>query len=123
GTLIPDPSVDSSGDTIREPLSDEDSSQRSPRAELLALLGNVIREQDVPRKNRVFVNRNLRMDQIELIGFDMDYTLALYNQPRIEALSVKCTLEKLVEKHGYAKEILGLDYDPSFAIRGLVVDR
>src|SRR5437870_4326888 len=54
-----------------------------PRPELIALLPQVIREGDIARKNRVYVNRNLRMDQIDLIGFDMDYTLAIYNQPRI----------------------------------------
>jgi HAD superfamily 5'-nucleotidase-like hydrolase len=110
------------------PVASDDSvaapaSREALRAELLALLGNVVREQDVPRKNKVFVNRNLRMDEIDLIGFDMDYTLAIYNQPRIEALSVACTLQKLVQNRGYPDEILGLDYDPAFAIRGLVVDR
>ena len=98
-------------------------SARSPRDELLGLLGKVVRGGDVARKNRVFVNRNLRMDQIELIGFDMDYTLALYDQSRIEELSMKCTLEKLVANRGYPESILALDYDPQFAIRGLVVDR
>ena len=39
---------------------------------------------DIPRRNRVYVNRNLRLDKIEMVGFDMDYTLALYNQARIE---------------------------------------
>ena len=34
----------------------------------------------IPRADRVFVNRNLRMTGIEWIGFDMDYTLAIYNQ-------------------------------------------
>ena len=43
---------------------------------------------DVPRRNRIYVNRNLRMDKIEMIGFDMDYTLALYHQARIEQLSI-----------------------------------
>src|SRR6185295_11494033 len=47
---------------------------------------------DPPHNRRVFVNRTVRMDQIEVIGFDMDYTLALYHQPRLEALSVACTL-------------------------------
>nr|MBA2543611.1 hypothetical protein [Deltaproteobacteria bacterium] len=47
-----------------------------------ALLGESTNEIDVARKNRVFCNRNLRMDSIEMIGFDMDYTLALYHQDR-----------------------------------------
>jgi HAD superfamily 5'-nucleotidase-like hydrolase len=78
---------------------------------------------DIPRELRVFVNRNLRLDKIEMVGFDMDYTLALYNQARIEELSIRATLEKLVTTKGYPEAIRGLAYDPQLALRGLVVDR
>jgi len=78
---------------------------------------------DIPREHRVFVNRNLRLDKIEMVGFDMDYTLALYNQPRIEELSVRATLDKLVTAKGYPEAIRALAYDPQLALRGLVVDR
>ncbi|MBA3542222.1 MAG: HAD-IG family 5'-nucleotidase [Deltaproteobacteria bacterium] len=91
--------------------------------QLSALLGDSTTEIDVARKNRVFCNRNLRMDTIEMIGFDMDYTLALYHQDKLEKLSIELTLGKLIEKHGYPDEIRGLHYDPRWAIRGLVVDR
>ncbi len=88
-----------------------------------ALLGETTTEIDVARRNRVFCNRNLRMDSIEMIGFDMDYTLALYHQEKLEQLSISLTLSKLVEKHGYPEEINDLHYDPRWAIRGLMVDR
>ncbi len=91
--------------------------------QLHALLGETTTEIDVPRKNRVFCNRNLRMDTIEMIGFDMDYTLALYHQDRLEQLSIDLTLGKLVDKHNYPVEIRSLYYDPRWAIRGLMVDR
>src|SRR4051812_11982004 len=91
--------------------------------QLAALLGETTTEIDVARKNRVFCNRNLRMDTIEMIGFDMDYTLALYHQDKLEQLSIDLTLKKLVEKHGYPEEIRGLNYDPRWAIRGVVVDK
>jgi HAD superfamily 5'-nucleotidase-like hydrolase len=78
---------------------------------------------DIPRQHRVFVNRNLRLDKIEMVGFDMDYTLALYNQARIEELSIRATIEKLVTAKGYPEAIRGLVYDPQLALRGLVVDR
>ncbi|HEX3478003.1 MAG TPA: HAD-IG family 5'-nucleotidase [Kofleriaceae bacterium] len=91
--------------------------------QLGVLLGDTTTEIDVARKNRVFCNRNLRMDTIEMIGFDMDYTLALYHQDRLEQLSMELTLQKLVDKHGYAPDILQLTYDPRWAIRGLVVDK
>ena len=87
--------------------------------QLGALLGEATTEIDVSRKNRVFCNRNLRMETIEMIGFDMDYTIALYHQDRLEQLSIELTLQKLVDKHGYAPEIRGLPYDPRWAIRGL----
>jgi HAD superfamily 5'-nucleotidase-like hydrolase len=91
--------------------------------QLAALLGDPSSEVDVPRRNRVFCNRNLRMDSIELIGFDMDYTLALYHQDKLEQLSIEITLDKLIEKHGYPPEIRELRYKPEWAIRGLMVDR
>src|ERR1043165_5903004 len=91
--------------------------------QLGVLLGESTTEIDVARKNRVFCNRNLRMDTIEMIGFDMDYTLALYHQDRLEQLSMELTLQKLVDKHGYPADIRNLSYDPRWAIRGLVVDK
>jgi HAD superfamily 5'-nucleotidase-like hydrolase len=91
--------------------------------QLGVLLGETTTEIDVARKNRVFCNRNLRMDTIEMIGFDMDYTIALYHQDRLEQLSMELTLQKLVDKHGYPPEIQTLLYDPRWAIRGLVVDK
>jgi HAD superfamily 5'-nucleotidase-like hydrolase len=91
--------------------------------QIQSLLGEATTEIDVPRKNRVFCNRNLRMDSIEMIGFDMDYTLALYHQDRLEQLSIQLTLDKLCGKHGYPEAIRTLHYDPKWAIRGLVVDR
>jgi HAD superfamily 5'-nucleotidase-like hydrolase len=105
--------------------ADDVPSPPSPQPEHLALLealGRANPPLEPARTRRIFVNRNLTMDKIEVIGFDMDYTLALYNQPRIEALSVECTLKKMVENRGYPAALLGLDYDPRFAIRGLVVD-
>jgi 5'-nucleotidase len=88
-----------------------------------ALLGETTTEIDVARKNRVFCNRNLRMDSIEMIGFDMDYTLALYHQDKLEQLSIELTLNKLIAKHGYPEDLRKLIYDPRWAIRGLMVDR
>lgn len=92
-------------------------------AQISSLVGDTSEDSDVPRRNRVFCNRNLRMDQIEMIGFDMDYTLALYHQDKLEELSISLTLGKLIDKWGYPEEIRTLSYDPQWAIRGLMVDR
>jgi HAD superfamily 5'-nucleotidase-like hydrolase len=92
-------------------------------SEPLDLAASALRSIDIPRANRIYVNRNLRLDQIEMVGFDMDYTLALYNQAQIEELSMRATLQKLVATKGYPEEIRTLAYDPMLALRGLVVDR
>lgn len=76
-----------------------------------------------PRSRWVYVNRNLRMDSIDVIGFDMDYTLAIYRQAAMENLSIECTLKKLVEDRGYPPEVKEISVDPAFALRGLVIDK
>ncbi len=53
----------------------------------------------------------------------MDYTLAIYAKQKLEALSYELTARRLVESHGYPDELLATPYDPTFAIRGLVVDK
>ncbi len=90
--------------------------------ELLRLLDHPpVRE--IPHGRQIFVNRNLRLDTIELVGFDMDYTLAIYRLRRIEELSFQMTLRRLVDACGYPPEIGALSYDWQFVIRGLVVDK
>ncbi len=93
------------------------------QAQLDELLSGAKSEIDISKRARIFCNRNLKMESIGLIGFDMDYTLALYHQERLEQLSIELTLAKLVENHGYPDEVQSLTYDSRYAIRGLVIDR
>src|SRR3990170_4364139 len=72
---------------------------------------------------QVFVNRNLRMDKNELVGFDMDYTLAIYQLRALEKLAFQMTLARMIERCGYPQEIGEVQYDPEFVIRGLVMDK
>lgn len=74
-----------------------------------------------PRTRRVYCNRDLRLDQIEVIGFDMDYTLAIYRQAEMDQLSIEATAAKLV-KRGYPESLLHMSYRTNFPIRGLLVD-
>lgn len=90
---------------------------------IAALLGEVQRDIDVSRRRRIFCNRNLRMAGVELIGFDMDYTLALYQQERLEQLSIKLTVDKLIANRGYPEAIRDLHFDSRYAVRGVVIDR
>ncbi|MFO0694178.1 MAG: HAD-IG family 5'-nucleotidase [Polyangiales bacterium] len=75
-----------------------------------------------PRAERIYVNRSLRMDQVEAVGFDMDYTLAIYRQEAMDRQSIEATVEKLV-KRGYPEALRHMHYRLDFAIRGLLIDR
>src|SRR5947209_3841848 len=63
------------------------------------------RPREVPRARQVYCNRNLRMDQIELVGFDMDYTLAIYHAERIERLSFELTVRKMIHERAYPEKL------------------
>ena len=108
-TALPSPDLSAEGDT---------SGVKS-----LALIEALKRPGEIPRSQRVYVNRNLRLAQIQMVGFDMDYTLALYNQAKIEELSVAATVQKLIANKGYPAPIQSLRYDSNLGIRGLVVDQ
>jgi 5'-nucleotidase len=111
-------SMSSVGEAVVLPVGEGADAQIVPQLE-----APPARSLDAPRKSRVYVNRNLRLDRIEMVGFDMDYTLAIYNQAAIEDLSMRATLDKLVVNKGYPEAIRHLAYDPALAIRGLVVDK
>lgn len=73
------------------------------------------------RSRRIYCNRSLRMDQIDWVGFDMDYTLAIYDQPKMDRLTIDAALQKLVQK-GYPESLLTLHYELDFPVRGLLID-
>ncbi|MCA9692783.1 MAG: HAD-IG family 5'-nucleotidase [Myxococcales bacterium] len=79
-------------------------------------------EVDPPETRRIFTNRDLAFEQVAVIGFDMDYTLAVYNQAALEALSIEATIRKLLAR-GYPEELHKMRADPTFAVRGLTVDK
>lgn len=88
-----------------------------------SLQSDTVRPRDIERERQVFVNRDLRMDRVDLIGFDMDHTLAVYHKRRSEELAFEMTLARLVSMHGYPPDIGSVRYDPAFVIRGLVLDK
>ena len=70
----------------------------------------------------IFCNRELRMDSIQAIGFDMDYTLAQYNVP-FELLAYNGARDKLVDNLGYPDTVKSFEYDSTYFKRGLVIDK
>lgn len=77
----------------------------------------------VPVASRIFCNRSLNMSAIAAVGFDMDYTLAMYKPETFEKLAYAETKKKLVDVYGYPSEVLELEYDHAYMVRGLVVDK
>jgi 5'-nucleotidase len=76
----------------------------------------------IPRPRRIFCNRNLRMSNIAWVGFDMDYTLAIYNQREMDQLSIRATIEKLVAR-GYPGFVRDIPCSIDFPVRGLLIDK
>lgn len=70
----------------------------------------------------VFCNRELRLDNLKAVGFDMDYTLAQYQQPAFDKLAFDGAKEKLVHSLGYPEEVLDFEYDHTYWVRGLIID-
>ena len=73
-------------------------------------------------RNKIFVNRTLNMNNIKLIGFDMDYTLVTYNVPEFETKTYDIIKKKLINDYNYPAEINDFIFNPNFIIRGLVID-
>mmetsp|Transcript_7910 Transcript_7910/g.23547 ORF Transcript_7910/g.23547 Transcript_7910/m.23547 type:complete len:516 (+) Transcript_7910:354-1901(+) len=71
---------------------------------------------------RVFCSRELNMENIEAVGFDMDYTLAQYNQA-FDLLAFEGAKAKLVDMGYPAEAIDGFTFDPDQHLRGLVIDK
>ncbi|KAH7722649.1 Protein Y71H10B.1 a [Aphelenchoides avenae] len=90
-----------------------------------------------PPEQRIFVNRNLRVDKIKFFGFDMDYTLAgtvcsyllqglavlvlVYKSPDMESMAFDLIVERMISI-GYPADFKNFKYNPIFAVRGLWFD-
>jgi len=71
----------------------------------------------------VFCNRELKQERLAAVGFDMDYTLAQYQQPAFDKLAFDGAKEKLVYKLGYPKEVLDFEYDHEVCIHSQINER
>lgn len=76
----------------------------------------------LPPSHKVFALRDLPFGEVKAVGFDMDYTLARYRSPEIDALAFTKALRFLVREKDYPVFLLEAHYDPAFAVRGLVLD-
>lgn len=69
----------------------------------------------------VFACNELDLSEVQVYGFDYDYTLACY-KPLLEDLLYNLAREMLVKRFRYPEDILDLEYEPNFAVRGLHYD-
>lgn len=71
--------------------------------------------------SKIYSNHYLNLSDVNVIGFDLDYTLVNYTE-ELQHLIYTLARNNLVSINGYPKELLGCRFDPQFAIRGLSVD-
>ncbi|XP_051127518.1 uncharacterized protein LOC127248960 [Andrographis paniculata] len=79
---------------------------------------------EMPKMNPkgIYVNKNLRLDKVQVYGFDYDYTLAHYSAC-LQSLIYDLAKEHLVNELKYPESCIDFKYDNSFPIRGLYYDK
>ncbi|XP_054633183.1 5'-nucleotidase domain-containing protein 3 [Dunckerocampus dactyliophorus] len=69
----------------------------------------------------IFANNEMSLRDIEIYGFDYDYTLAFYSS-HLHTLIFNIARDILITKHRYPEGIRNYEYIPNFAVRGLHYD-
>ena len=70
----------------------------------------------------LFCNRELNMNQIEAVGFDMDWTLAQYKE-EFDLLAYNGAMTLLVENFGYPTDLYSYRYKQDLYRRGCIIDK
>jgi HAD superfamily 5'-nucleotidase-like hydrolase len=97
--------------------------ERLPQSVKTTLVKRLTHGYELPLQERVFVNRNLRMEKIQYVGFDLDWTLATYDRLPLEQWTFEQVIERLVQLHGYPAVIRSAEFRPEFSHRGLLIDK
>ncbi|KAF4095087.1 5'-nucleotidase domain-containing protein 3 [Onychostoma macrolepis] len=69
----------------------------------------------------IFANNEMSLQDIEIYGFDYDYTLAFYSS-HLHTLIFNIARDILIDEHRYPEGLKEYDYIPNFVIRGLHYD-
>ncbi|KAM9754160.1 5'-nucleotidase domain-containing protein 3 [Menidia menidia] len=69
----------------------------------------------------IFANNEMRLRDIEIFGFDYDYTLAFYSS-HLHTLIFNIARDILITNHRYPEGLRKYEYIPDFAVRGLHYD-
>lgn len=73
------------------------------------------------RKKAVYANNYLNFGEVNVVGFDLDYTLLSYSTD-LQELIYNHARDALTVTYGFPQEMRSCKFNPSFAIRGLSVD-
>ncbi|XP_019720748.1 5'-nucleotidase domain-containing protein 2 [Hippocampus comes] len=69
----------------------------------------------------IYANNEVSLAEVDIYGFDYDYTLALYSNA-LNTMIYNTARDFLIEHFKYPEGILSYDYIPNFAARGLHYD-
>ncbi|XP_051914015.1 5'-nucleotidase domain-containing protein 2 [Hippocampus zosterae] len=69
----------------------------------------------------IYANNEVSLAEVDIYGFDYDYTLALYSNA-LNTMIYNTARDFLIEHFKYPEGILNYDYIPNFAARGLHYD-
>ncbi|XP_072977223.1 uncharacterized protein [Typha angustifolia] len=126
GTVVPELRTDGgSCDTDVSNAQDEIERIRMEFEELKRSFVNFpVALKDMPKMSPegIYVNRNVRLDDVQVYGFDYDYTLAHYSE-NVPFLIYDLAKNHLVNELKYPESCLQFEYDPTFPIRGLYYDK
>lgn len=73
-------------------------------------------------QRQIFCNVELNGSNLEAVGFDMDFTLAQYNEA-FDLLAFEGAKRKLIDVLHYPKEIMDVPYSSTAFRRGLIIDK
>ncbi|XP_058502378.1 5'-nucleotidase domain-containing protein 3 [Solea solea] len=71
--------------------------------------------------NTIFTNNEMSLQDIEIYGFDYDYTLAFYSR-HLHTMIFNIARDILISNHRYPEGLRKYEYIPDFAVRGLHYD-
>ncbi|XP_063783857.1 5'-nucleotidase domain-containing protein 3 isoform X1 [Pseudophryne corroboree] len=104
------------GGDMRRYLSEHYTEARRSINELIPSISS-----NVLNPSAIFSNNEMSLADVEIYGFDYDYTLAFYSKD-LHTLIFNTARDLLINEHRYPNELRKYDYDPNFAIRGLHYD-
>jgi HAD superfamily 5'-nucleotidase-like hydrolase len=73
-------------------------------------------------KTQIFCNVELNGNSIDAVGFDMDFTLAQYNDA-FNLIAFDGAKRNLVKNFGYPEEVMDIEYNENDFRRGLIIDK